>query len=80
MSPKRNRRKWVCYSPEYTPGLGKNCYAYSKRQMMAILRSWGVGAQAHAVYLIKGRDGSLSWWNVKPNEPMWEFIGTTGTV
>ena len=77
----RNRKAYICYSPNYVPGEGRYKTVRTKLAMKRLLRKWGVGSEATTVFLIKNRNddpynpGGLSFWNTKDGVEDWVFTG-----
>ena len=78
----RNRKAYICYSPNYVPGIGKHKTVKTKLAMKRLLRKWGSGSEATTVFLIKHRmdsphcAGGLSFWNTKDGVEDWVYTKT----
>jgi len=72
--PSRNRKKWVCYPPNYAPGDGFK-YAYSNYQMKKIMDKYGVGAECYAQYLVRDKTNkTISFWNTRRDDNGWVMV------
>lgn len=78
----RNRKAYLCYSPNYVPGVGKYKKLKTRLAMKRLLRKWGSGSEAITVFLIKYRmdhqynAGGLSFWNTKEGVEDWVYTKT----
>lgn len=57
---KRNRKYYICYSPDYKPGEGKYIKVKTKKAMWRTLYKFGAGAQADEYRIVWNSDGSYT--------------------
>ncbi len=57
---RRSRKSYVCYTPNYKPGIGKYVEVKTKKAMWKVLQKFGAGAVAYVYFMKWNRDGGYT--------------------